>query len=40
MHAEMVAVVGIAAETNALVTALGVPVDAEFLVAWVGRADA
>jgi AhpD family alkylhydroperoxidase len=31
-YGELVAVVGMAAETNALVTALGVPVDAEFLV--------
>ena len=31
-HAELVSVVGMAAETNRLVTALGVPVDDAFLV--------
>ena len=31
-HAEMLAIVGMAAETNRLVTALGVPIDAAFLV--------
>lgn len=31
-HAELVAVIGMAAETNRLVTALGVPVDDAFLV--------
>ena len=31
-HAEMIAIIGMAAETNALVTALQVPVDPEFLV--------
>ncbi len=31
-HAELVAIIGMAAETNALVTALQVPVDQEFLV--------
>ena len=29
-HGDLLAVIGMAAETNALVTALGVPVDAEF----------
>ena len=31
-YAEMIAIVGMAAETNRLVTALGVPVDDAFLV--------
>ena len=31
-YAELVAIVGMAAETNKLVTALGVPVDEVFLV--------
>jgi hypothetical protein len=31
-YAEMLAIVGMAAETNRLVTALGVPVDEAFLV--------
>jgi AhpD family alkylhydroperoxidase len=31
-HAEMLAIIGMAAETNALATALQVPVDPEFLV--------
>ena len=31
-HAEMISIIGMAAETNALVTALQVPVDPEFLV--------
>ena len=31
-HAEMIAIIGMAAETNALVTALQVPVDPEFRV--------
>ena len=31
-YAEMLAIVGMAAETNRLVTALGVPIDAAFLV--------
>ncbi len=30
-HAELLAVIGMAAQTNALVTALGVPVDARFM---------
>jgi alkylhydroperoxidase family enzyme len=37
---ELLAIVGMAAETNRLVTALGVPVDEAFLVdAPAGRAD-
>ena len=31
-HAELAAIIGMAAETNALATALQIPVDAEFLV--------
>ena len=31
-HAELIAIIGMAAETNSLVTALQVPVDPEFLV--------
>ena len=31
-HAELLAIVGMAAETNRLVTALGVPIDEAFLV--------
>jgi AhpD family alkylhydroperoxidase len=31
-YAEMVAIVGMASETNRIVTALGVPTDPEFLV--------
>ena len=31
-HAELIAIIGMAAETNALVTALQVPVDAAFMV--------
>jgi len=31
-HMQLVAIIGMASETNALVTAMGVPVDREFLV--------
>ena len=38
--AEMIAIVGMAAETNRLVTALGVDVDEAFLVGPAGSSDA